>query len=70
MKFSNPKKAGPQIKKKILCIPVHCGYFYSCHITTKYPNKVDERKCLRFKHDSQKPKMHLSIFSKSVLEKY
>jgi hypothetical protein len=70
MKFSNPKQAGPKINKKVLCIPIHCGYFSSCHITTKYPNKVNERKCLRFWHDSQKPKIGLSIYTKKLLSKY
>jgi len=70
MKFSNPKQAGPKINNKILCIPIHCGYYFSCHINTKYPNKVDERKCIRFRHDSQKPKMGLSIYSKRLLKKY
>ena len=70
MKISNSKQSGPHINKKILCIPVHCGYYFSCHISTRYPNKVDERKCLRLKHKSQKPKMRLSIFAKDLLKKY
>ena len=67
---SNAKYSGPKINKKILCIPEHCGYFYACHITTVYPNKVEERKCLRFKSEEIKPKVRLSIFSQKLLNNY
>ena len=67
---SNAKYSGPKINKKILCIPEHCGYFYACHIKTVYPNKVEERKCLRFKAENKKPKIRLSIFSQKLLNNY
>ena len=57
---SNAKYSGPKINKKILCIPEHCGYFYACHIKTVYPNKVEERKCLRFKAENRKPKISIT----------
>ena len=62
--------SGPKKTKKILSIPEHCGYFSACHITTVYPNKVEERKCLRFKSEEIKPKLRLSIFSQKLLNNY
>ncbi len=70
MKISNPKQNGPSLNKKTLCIPVHCGYYFKCHVSTQHQNKIDERKCLRFKHESQRPKIELSIYSINLLEKY
>ena len=57
-----------KIHEKILCIPLHCGYYYACYISSKYPRKVVKRKCLRFKHKSKRPKLHLSYFAKKMLE--
>jgi hypothetical protein len=70
MQISNPRQSGPISNRKTLCIPVHCGYYFNCHVSTEYPNKIDERKCLRFKHESQRPKIGLSIYSKKLLKQY
>ena len=70
MKISNPKHGGPKINKKILCVPIHCGYFFDCHVNSTYPKKIKERECIRYRHKSQRPKMKLSIFSKRILENY
>ena len=70
MKISNSRHGGPKINKKILCIPTHCGYFFDCHVNSTYPKKIEERKCLRYKHESQRPKMKLSIYTKKLLESY
>ncbi|MBL40000.1 MAG: hypothetical protein CL761_01555 [Chloroflexi bacterium] len=67
---SNPRFSGPKIQNKILCIPEHCGYFYACFISTKRPNKVEERKCLRFQSEKRKPKLKLSIYSQKILSSY
>ena len=70
MKISNPRHGGPKINKKILCIPTHCGYFFDCHVTSTYPKRSKKENALRYKHESQRPKMKLSIYTKKLLESY
>ncbi|MDG2101236.1 MAG: hypothetical protein GWO78_00135 [Dehalococcoidales bacterium] len=67
---SNPNNSGPKLNRKFLCIPKHCGYFYACHVNKLNPIKIEERKCIRYKKPSLRPKAMLSIFSKKLLSHY
>tara|TARA_B110000438_G_scaffold267029_1_gene281525 strand:+ start:497 stop:736 length:240 start_codon:yes stop_codon:yes gene_type:complete len=67
---SNPNESGPKLNRKFLCIPKHCGYLYACHVNKLNPIKIEERKCIRYKKPSLRPKVMLSIFSKKLLSHY